>query len=143
MEESNTPQNISRPEQSTDGQLEVVPSVVAQAAPPDELIDIEYFKKIKLRVARVEAAEAVPKSKRLLKLQVDLGTHGKRQVLAGIAQFTTPEAIIGKQIVIVANLKPAQLMGLESQGMMLAAGDETIVALLAPDREVPPGSSVR
>lgn len=116
----------------------------ATAAPAEQLIDITEFAKIKLRVAKVESAEAVPNSQKLLKLQVDLGeTLGKRQVIAGIAKMITPEAIVGRKIVIVANLKPAKLMGLESQGMILAVGDKEPLGLLQPDCDVPVGSTVR
>src|SRR5690349_18158035 len=108
-------------------------------------IDIEYFAKIDLRVARVEAAEALPKSKKLLKLQIDLGEMGKRQILSGVAHYYSPESLIGRSIIIVANLKPAQLMGEVSQGMMLAAsteGETSVMALLAPNCEIPPGTRV-
>ena len=115
-------------------------------APQEELIDIDYFSKVKLRVARIEAAEVVPKSKKLLKLQVDLGEKlGKRQILAGIALHHTPESLIGKKIVIVANLKPATLMGHESQGMLLAASPEdgSVLSILDPGQTLPEGSTVR
>jgi len=118
------------------------------AAPPaaEELIDIDYFMKVKLRVAKVLSAEPVPKSKKLLKLQVDLGEKlGKRQILAGIAQFYSPETLIGKKIVVVANLKPAKLMGEESQGMLLAAStdDMSILTVLQPTVDISEGSTVR
>lgn len=117
----------------------------APAAEQFELIDIDLFAKIKLRVARIEAAEALPKSKKLLKLQLDLGHLGKRQILAGIAQFYSPESLIGRKIVVVANLKPAMLMGNESQGMMLAGSspDGTKLAFLSPEQDLPEGSEVR
>ena len=112
----------------------------------DDRIDIEHFAKLKLRVAQIEAAEAVPKSKKLLKLQVDLGVQlGKRQILAGIAQFYAPETLLGRKIVVVANLKPAQLMGLESQGMLLAASNEdnSKLILVDPGQEMELGATVR
>ena len=112
----------------------------------EEQIDIEYFSKIKLRLAKIESAQALPKSKKLLKLQVDLGPElGKRQILAGIAQHYAPENLVGKQIVVVANLKPAQLMGEVSQGMLLAAStpDNLLLGVLSPDKEIPPGAIVR
>jgi methionyl-tRNA synthetase len=100
--------------------------------------------KVKLRVARIESAEAVPKSNKMLRLQLDLGPLGKRQILSGIAKFYTPEALIGKHIVVVANLKPAKLMGLESAGMLLAASsdDGSALCVLEPT-DIPPGSVVR
>src|SRR5690606_25360267 len=79
----------------------------APEAAADERIDIDHFMKVKLRVARIEAAEPVPKSNKLMKLQLDVGPLGKRQILAGIAKFYTPESLIGRRIVIVANLQPA------------------------------------
>lgn len=113
-------------------------------APVDDLISIDDFMKIKLRVARIEAAEAVPKSSKMLRLQLDLGPLGKRQILSGIAKFYTPESLIGKHIVVVANLKPAKLMGLESEGMLLAASsdDGSQLVVLEPT-SIPPGSVVR
>ena len=115
-------------------------------APPTDLVDIDYFAKIKFRVALVEAAEAVPNSKKLLKLQIDLGeTLGKRQILAGISQFYAPETLLGRKIAVVANLKPAKLMGIESQGMLLAASSEdgTKLTIIDPGQDMPAGSVVR
>ena len=85
----------------------------------EELVTIDDFSKIQLKTAKVLEAEKVPKSEKLLKLQVEVGNE-KRQILAGIAKYYKPEDIKGKTVVIVANLKPAKLMGLESQGMVLA-----------------------
>lgn len=120
------------------------------AAPVDapittDEIDIETFAKIKFRVATIEHVEAVPKSKKLYQIQVDVGELGKRQIVSGIASFYSPEQLVGRQIVIVANLKPAKLMGVESRGMLLAAsteGDE-VLALLSPDKPIAAGSRVR
>jgi methionyl-tRNA synthetase len=86
-------------------------------------ISIDAFMNVELRTAKVIAAEAVPKSKKLIKLQVDLGTE-QRTILAGIAEAYQPESLVGRTIVIVANLKPAKLMGIESNGMVLAASPE-------------------
>ena len=110
-----------------------MPQTAPAPAPADELIDIEHFMKVKLRVARIEAAEAVPKSSKLLKLQLDVGPLGKRQILSGIAKFYTPETLIGRKIIVVANLKPAKLMGLESEGMLLAASSEDGSSLVLAD----------
>lgn len=90
---------------------------------PDDKISIDAFMNVELRTAKVIAAEAVPKSKKLIKLQVDLGTE-QRTILAGIAEAYQPESLVGRTIVIVANLKPAKLMGIESNGMVLAASPE-------------------
>ena len=89
----------------------------------DDRISIDTFMNVELRTAKVIAAEGVPKSKKLIKLQVDLGTE-QRTILAGIAEAYQPESLVGRTIVIVANLKPAKLMGIESNGMVLAASPE-------------------
>lgn len=105
------------------------------------LIGIEDFMKVELRTAKVTAAEAVPKAKKLLKLQLDLG-YEQRQVVSGIAKFYKPEELIGRKLIVVANLLPATLCGIESQGMILASGEETIrVVFLADD--TPLGERVR
>jgi methionyl-tRNA synthetase len=105
------------------------------------LIGIEDFMGVELRTAKVLACEKVPKAKKLLKLQVDLG-YEKRQVVSGIAKWYAPEDLIGKKIILVANLKPATLCGIESNGMILASGEETVrVVFLADD--TPLGERVR
>jgi methionyl-tRNA synthetase len=114
-----------------------------QENPIQDLITIDDFKKIKLRTARVIAAEKLPKSEKLLRLQVDTGTE-KRQILAGIAKFYTPEQMIGKMVIIVANLQPAKLMGHESQGMLLAANmPDGSLCLVEPAGDAQPGAEVR
>ncbi len=112
----------------------------ASAAPAQ--INIDEFQKIQLKTAKVLAAERVPKSEKLLKLQVSLGTE-QRQIVAGIGKKYEPEALIGKTVVIVANLKPAKLMGVESQGMVLAAGDSDVLGLATILEEVDPGTKVK
>jgi methionyl-tRNA synthetase len=97
------------------------PKQIPEAKP---LITLDDFKKVEMKLAKVVAAERVPKSEKLLKIQVEIGTE-KRQVVAGIAQHYKPEDLVGKLIVVVANLQPAKLMGQESQGMLLAATDST------------------
>ena len=121
------------------------PVVAPTVAATEELVSIEDFLRLKFRVARIESVEAVPKSSKLLKLQVDVGSLGKRQILAGIAKHYSPESLIGKKIVIIANLKPAMMMGLESQGMMLAASSEDGLLLnpLNPGDAMPEGAVVR
>ncbi len=105
------------------------------------LIGIEDFMNVELRTAKIIACEKVPKAKKLLKLQVDLG-YEQRQVVSGIAKWYTPEELIGKKIILVANLKPATLCGIESNGMILASGEETVrVVFLAAD--TPLGERVR
>jgi methionyl-tRNA synthetase len=106
------------------------------------MIDIEKFFETVLKVGTVTAAEAVPKSNKLLKLQVDLGEES-RQVVAGIAKEYAPEDLVGRQVVVVANLQPAKLMGEESQGMVLAASEDGKPVLLHPDKPVADGVRVR
>ncbi|MEO8432948.1 MAG: methionine--tRNA ligase [Acidobacteriota bacterium] len=121
------------------------PSEATQAATPaDTRIGIEEFQKVRLVTARVLSAERVPKSNRLMKLQVDLGTE-QRQIVAGIAAKYEPEGLVGRNVVIVANLKPAKLMGVESNGMVLAAtvGEAGEPSLLEVAADVPPGSRVK
>jgi methionyl-tRNA synthetase len=110
------------------------------SAPP--LITIDEFMKIQLKTAKVLSAERVPKSEKLIKLQVSLGTE-QRQIVAGIGKRYEPDVLVGKTIVIVANLKPAKLMGIESQGMVLAAGDTDVRGLLTIQEEVDPGTKVK
>jgi methionyl-tRNA synthetase len=112
----------------------------AQAAPVQ--ITIEEFQKIQLKTARVLSAERVPKSEKLLKLQVSLGSE-QRQIVAGIGKKYEPESLVGKTIIVVANLKPAKLMGIESQGMVLAAGDSEVRGLATILEEVDPGTKVK
>jgi methionyl-tRNA synthetase len=105
-------------------------------------ITIDEFLKIQLKTAKVLSAERVPKSEKLLKLQVAVGAE-QRQIVAGIGKKYEPEALIGKTIVIVANLKPAKLMGIESQGMVLAAGDSDVRGLVTLLEDVEPGTKVK
>ena len=105
--------------------------------PKDNLITIDEFKKVDLRVGKIISAQRVPKSDKLLKIEVDLGNE-KRTILAGIAKNYEPENLIGKSIVVVANLKPAKLFGIESQGMLLAGskGDEIRIATFEDDVDI-------
>jgi methionyl-tRNA synthetase len=119
------------------------PSVEKNMLPFKPTISIEEFRKVDLRVAKIIACESVPKSKKLLKLQVEIGTE-RRQIVAGIAQQRKPEELIGKTIIVVANLAPAKLMGVESQGMLLAThGDGDAFALLTVSNDVESGSWVK
>jgi methionyl-tRNA synthetase len=144
------------PEQTTTpAPAAATPPVVAGAALPadgattvepagaDGRLSIDDFMKVELRVAKVLEAEAVPKSKKLLKLRIDVGTE-QRTIVAGIAEAYQPEQLVGRSIVIVANLKPAKLMGIESNGMVLAAStDGGAPNLLSVDPSMPPGTRVR
>ena len=105
-------------------------------------IPIADFAKVELRVAEVLAAEKVPKSKKLLKLTVKVGEE-TRTLVAGVAEQYEPESLVGRKVVIVANLEPATLMGVESNGMVLAASHEGTVSLLTLDKDVPSGSKVK
>jgi methionyl-tRNA synthetase len=115
----------------------------AQPQTDDARIAIDDFMKVELRVAKVLEAELVPKSKKLVKLKVDVGTE-HRTIVAGIAEAYQPDQLVGRTIVIVANLKPAKLMGIESNGMVLAASpDGGLPNLVSVDPTLPPGSRVR
>lgn len=109
--------------------------------PPE--ITYDDFAKVALRVGRVLAAERHPNADRLLVLKVDVGEPEPRTIVAGIAAVYAPEEMVGRQIIVVANLKPAKLRGVTSQGMLLAAGGGDIAALLAPNQELPPGTVVK
>ena len=112
------------------------------AAPGAAMITIDEFAKLELRVALVKSAEKIPGSKKLLKLQVDLGDE-IRQIVSGIADAYTPESLVGRKVVLVANLKPAKLMGVESFGMVLAASLDGKAVLCTFDADVPPGTKVK
>ncbi len=105
-------------------------------------ITLDDFRKVDLRVAEVVAAERVPKSKKLLKLTVKVGEE-TRTLVAGIAEHYAPEGLVGRKVVVVANLEPATLMGVESNGMVLAGSGEGTVSLLMPDQDLPPGAQVK
>jgi methionyl-tRNA synthetase len=123
-----------------------VPAAASQPAagePADGRLSIEEFMKVELRVAKVLTAERVPKSKKLLKLWIDLGAE-QRTIVAGLAEAYEPEALVGRTVVVVANLKPAKLMGIESNGMVLAASaDGGAPVLLSVEGEAQPGTRVR
>jgi methionine--tRNA ligase beta chain len=105
------------------------------------MISIDEFRKVELKVATIKSAEPHPNADKLIVLQVDLGTE-QRQICAGIRNHYTPEELVGRQIVVVANLETAKLRGLESQGMLLAASDEGRVVILSPEKAVQPGAKV-
>ena len=115
---------------------------VAPPAGPPPQISLDDFAKVDLRIAKVLSAEKVPKADKLLKLRVTLGTE-ERTVVAGIAQQYSPEELVGRRIVLVANLKPAKLRGVESQGMILAASEGAVLAIIGPDKEIALGCKVK
>ena len=130
--------------------LPAVPAIPAAPATPtepaatveDTRISIDDFMKVEVRVARVLEAEAVPKSKKLVKLRVDVGTE-QRTIVAGIAEAYQPEQLVGRTIAIVFNLKPAKLMGIESNGMVLAASVDGGLPTLITVEGVASGARVR
>lgn len=106
-------------------------------------IPFSHFAETELRVATIQHAERVEKSDKLLRLRVSLGEEGERQIIAGIAMRYAPEMLVGRQIIILANLEPRMLMGLESQGMLLAADTLEGPALLQPDTITAAGAKIK
>ena len=106
------------------------------------MINIEDFIKVELRVGEVLTAEEIPGSDKLLKLSVDMGEESPRQVLSGIKQWYKPSQLIGKQFIFVANLEPRQMMGLESEGMILCAEGKKPIPL-KPSQKVLPGAKIK
>jgi len=107
------------------------------------MISFEDFKKVEIRVGKIIVAERLETSEKILKLEVDFGLEiGKRQILAGIAKFYTPETLVGQLCPFVVNLESKIIAGLESQGMILCADDGSPV-LLHPDKEITPGALIR
>lgn len=126
-----------------DAMTEALTGTDSEEGAMENVITIDDVGRVELRVAIIQEAEAVPKSKKLLRLSIDLGGE-KRQIVAGVAQHYAPESLIGKRIVVVANLKPAVLMGIESQGMLLAAhSDDGTLTLVTTDAAVPAGSKIK
>jgi len=124
-----------------DARLTVAPTAPAPA-PATPAATYEDFAKLDLRVAQVLEAEAVPKADKLLKLKLDLGSE-ERTVVAGIAEAYKPADLVGRRVIFLANLAPRKIRGIESQGMILAAGEERVLALSAVDRDVPLGTKVK
>ncbi|MFA6455335.1 MAG: methionine--tRNA ligase [Bacteroidota bacterium] len=142
IEDSTIEQELGKLGTPVDAKPETAPPA-APFAPLKQQITYDDFAKIDFRTAKVLQAEAVPKSKKLLKLQIDLGFE-QRQIVAGIAEKVTPEQLIGKTIIVVANLAPAKLMGVESNGMLLAtAADGNNFALLTSSNNVEPGIGIK
>jgi len=106
------------------------------------MVTFDDFKKIELKIARIIEAEEVVGAEKLLKLQIDLGGE-KRQIVAGIKKSYPAKDLIGKEIVVVVNLEPRTVMGIESNGMLLAASDDSGPVLLKPDKDVLPGSGIK
>ena len=111
-----------------------------EAGKGEGLVSFQEFQKLDLRIGTVKEADTIPGSKKLIKLTIDVGEE--RTVVAGLIGYYSPEELMGKQVVLVANLEPAKLMGVESRGMVLTAEDESGVHLLMPDKKAVPGSKV-
>lgn len=106
------------------------------------MITYDDFKKVELKIAKIIEAEEVAGAEKLLRLLIDLGGE-KRQIVAGIKKAYQAKDLVGKEIVVVVNLEPRMVMGMESNGMLLAASDESGPVLLRPDKEVPPGTGIK
>ena len=106
------------------------------------MITIDDVMKLDLRIADIIAAEAHPNADKLVVLQIAIGEE-KRQIVAGIRKFYTPEELVGKKIVVITNLQPVTLRGVESQGMLLAANTDEKIVLLVPDKDILSGSKVK
>ena len=132
-------------EQSASGSGQHATEADAGAVGVTSFIDITDFTKLDLRVGEVLTAERIPKADKLLLLTVDIGEEKPRQILAGIAQFYSPEQLLGRKIAVVANLKPRKLRGHESQGMLLAAsvGEEGKPVIATFTEEVPNGARLK
>ncbi len=139
-----TPQTPSTPANTPAPAAVPAPSP-APAPQGPATITYDDFAKVELRVGTIRQAIAMEKSKKLLKLQVELGNGELRQVLAGIKEHYAPEQLVGRQIIVVANLAPRQMMGETSHGMLLAATDAATgkVVILSPSEAVAPGSGVK
>jgi putative transcription antitermination factor YqgF len=126
-------------------QVEAKPDAVAAPAviaePVAAPISIDDFAKVDVKVGTVLSAERVPETDKLLRLMVDLGENEPRQIVSGIAAYTEPEALVGRQLCFVANLAPRKIKRLESNGMRFAVGEGETFAFVTPDRDVPPGTS--
>ncbi len=129
-------------EKGTEPAKEEKKEAKAEVPKEDKYITIDDFAKIDLRVAKVLECEKVEGSDKLLKLQLEVGSE-KRQVVSGISKYYVPEDLIGKYVVLVANLKPVKLRGVESNGMILAAADDEKLAVVTPLSEIPSGTQVR
>ena len=134
MEEPSVNQPISQPQ--------VLPQASPEAKPEKQLLTIDEFRKIELKVGQIKGVADHPNADKLYVITVDVGGKTK-QLVAGIKRGYTKEELAGKFIVVVDNLAPAVLRGVESQGMLLAASDEDSIAVLSPDKPVKPGSRIK
>jgi len=108
------------------------------------MISIDEFKKIEVKIGKVLSAEKVPETDKLIKLSVDVGEASPRQILSGIAEYTEPEALVGRKFPFVTNLEPRTIRGLESNGMILVVSSEAgDFSFLEPTSDIAPGSGIR
>lgn len=107
------------------------------------IVSFEEFQKMDLRIGKIAKAEAVPQSRNLVKLMIEVGNGKVRQAVAGIAQYYSPKELEGKHVAVICNLQPKRMFGLDSNVMILAAEDEKTVSVLLPDRQVKVGSKIR
>jgi len=110
---------------------------------PAQIVSFEDFSKMDLRIGKITKAEAVPQSRNLVKMLIDVGGGELRQAVAGIAQYYQPKELEDKQVAVIVNLQPKRMFGIESNVMILAAEDEKTVSMLLPDRPVKVGSKIR
>ncbi len=115
----------------------------ATADAPDGLVDFKTFQQVQLRIATIKSVEEHPKADKLFVMRLDVGNLGERQVVAGLRGYYTPDELVGQTVAFVANLAPAMLRGIESQGMILAADHDGTVSVLNPQRPMPPGATIR
>ena len=119
-----------------------VPAAAPAAAPALPILTFDEFKRLDLRIAKVLSVEDHSNANKLYVIKADIGNGEVRQIVAGIRPFYAKEALVGKSIVMICNLQPAKLRGVESQGMLLAAHGGDAVVVLMPEKDVPPGSKV-
>ena len=141
LKKTTAPEPEQKPAQPISGTPVAPPDPNAEEAVP--LITIDDFMKVQLKVGEILAAEPIPNASKLLRLTVQLGEDDTRTILAGIAEYYQAEELVGRQVVVVANLQPRKMRGIESQGMLLAADLDGKAVLLLPDKAVPVGSKVR
>ena len=128
---------------SEEGKSAPVPPHPSASSSQEGELSIDEFRRLALRIGVVTAAEDHPNADRLLVLTVDVGEGTPRRLVAGIKGSYQASDLVGKRVVVVANLKPAMLRGVESQGMVLAASDGTSIALITPERPIQAGSTVK
>jgi methionyl-tRNA synthetase len=136
-------ETVARLDETFKARIRAAEGKAAEEKPVEsKLVSFEQFKSVEMRAGSIVSSERIKGSDKLLKLQVDIGTE-VRQIVAGIALAYDPDELKGRRVVVVTNLQPAKLFGVESNGMLLAADHEGRAYLLKPDGEVPPGTVIR